>query len=69
MHKCSETRPTKSREAQESHLISRENYFYRGLDRKLLEDIFAQMKPMAEEWIGNKIRLQGTSIYGIRRWA
>ena len=56
------------RDAQECHLVSRENYFYQPLEKKLLEDIFARMKPMAEKWIGNKIKLAGTSIYGIRRY-
>merc|ERR1712083_130746 len=57
-----------SRKAEECHIVSRENYWFRPLDQSLLQDIFAHMKPMAEEWIGGKVGLVGTSIYGIRRY-
>ena len=43
------------RKAQECHIVSRENYWFRPLDQALLQDIFSQMKPMAEEWIGGKV--------------
>ena len=57
-----------SKDAQECHLVSNENYYYRQLDKPVLEDIFGKLLPMAQDWIDNKIELAGTSIYGIRKY-
>jgi len=61
-------RVVESREAMECHVVSNENYFFRSLDGTVLEDIYAQMRPMAQDWIDNKVELSGTSIYGIRKY-
>ena len=61
-------RMVESKNAQECHLVSNENYFFRSLDAPVLEDIYAKLRPMAQDWIDNKVELSGTSIYGIRKY-
>ena len=48
--------------------MSRENYFYLPLSQNTLEVVFKDLLPLAERWIGNKIRLTGTAVYGIRKY-
>merc|ERR1711892_304366 len=57
-----------SQEAQECHIVSNENYFFRPLDGAVLDDIYTKLRPMAQDWIDNKVELAGTSIYGIRKY-
>eukprot|EP00090_Calanus_glacialis_P012116 TRINITY_DN20559_c0_g1_i1.p1 TRINITY_DN20559_c0_g1~~TRINITY_DN20559_c0_g1_i1.p1 ORF type:complete len:255 (+),score=29.38 TRINITY_DN20559_c0_g1_i1:46-765(+) len=57
-----------SEHAQECHEVSRENYFYLPLSQNTLEVVFKDLLPLAERWIGNKIRLTGTAVYGIRKY-
>lgn len=61
-------RMMESRDAQECHLVSNENYFFRSLDPAVLQDIFGKLRPMAQDWISNKVELAGTSVYGIRKY-
>lgn len=61
-------RLVESRDAQECHQVSNENYFFRSLDAPVLEDIYSKLRPMAQDWIDNKVELSGTSIYGIRKY-
>lgn len=57
-----------SRDAHECHVVSNENYFFRSMGGAVLEDIYSKLRPMAQDWISNKIELAGTSIYGIRKY-
>jgi len=57
-----------SKHAKESHLINREMYFYLGLDVKLQQEIYREMRQRAQAWIKNRVELIGTSIYGIRKY-
>ena len=57
-----------SEKAQECHEISRENYFFLPLSKNTLNSIFKKLLPLAENWIQNKIKLEGTRIYGIRKY-
>jgi len=57
-----------SKYAKESHLINREMYFYLGLDVKLQQEIYREMRQRAQAWIKNRVELIGTSIYGIRKY-
>jgi len=57
-----------SKHAKESHLINREMYYYLGLDVKLQEDIYRDLRKRAQAWIKNSVELIGTSIYGIRKY-
>jgi len=54
--------------SQECHLVSSENYLYGAIDKKTINSVFDDLRPLAEKWIGNKIELLGTSIYGIRKY-
>ena len=51
---------------QECHLVSRENYFYRSLDPKLLGDIKDELMVRAQEWIGNRVGPSNNSSNNIR---
>lgn len=66
MQNCN--RIVESKTAQECHEVSRENYFYLPLSQNTLDDIFQRLLPMAERWIGNKIKLIGAQVYGIRKY-
>lgn len=66
MQNC--VRIVESIEAKESHEVSAENYWYMGLSRSTLDEIYDKMRLIAQSWIGNEIDLAGTSIYGIRRY-
>ena len=57
-----------SEQAQECHEVSRENYFYPPMSQNTLGVVFKDMLPLAERWISNKIRLNGTAVYGIRKY-
>ena len=46
-----------SRDAKECHMVSRENYYFRSLDKKVLTHIFDELQFKAQEWIGNQVRL------------
>ena len=64
MQNCN--RIVESKNAKECHEVSRENYFYLPLSQNTLDDIFQRLLPIAETWIGNKIKLVGAQVYGIR---
>jgi hypothetical protein len=46
--------------------VFRENYFYLPLNRNTLVDIFTDLLPLAEDWIAGKVKLIGTSVYGMK---
>ena len=45
-----------------------QGYWYLELERATKNHVFEKLRPMAEDWIGNKLRLTGTSVYGIRKY-
>jgi len=57
-----------SKEAQECHLVSAENYWYMGLGTAVKEEVYERLRVAGQDWIGNVVELAGTSIYGIRRY-
>merc|ERR1719411_2058261 len=57
-----------SKEAQECHVVSAENYWYLGLDKAVKEEVFERLRVDGQNWVGNVLELGGTSIYGIRRY-
>ena len=48
--------------------MSRETYYYLDLDRQVQEQVFKELRQGAEAWIGHRIELVGTALYGIRRY-
>ena len=59
-------RMVESKQAQECHRVSNENYHYMKLEPTVMEEVFQQLLPLAQQWIGDKVELAGTSVYGIR---
>ena len=66
MQNCN--RIVESETAQECHEVSKENYFYLGLNQNTLTEVFNKLHPLAEAWIDHKIKLIGTRVYGIRKY-
>ena len=66
MQNC--VRPVQSEQAQECHLVSKENYFFLNLERNAKEEVFEKLRVLAQEWIGDVVELAGTSVYGIRKY-
>ena len=55
-------------QAQECHMVSSEGYTYLDLDVQTKNWVFEQMRSLAEDWIGNKFRLVGSAVYGLRKY-
>jgi len=66
MHNCA--RVVVSNVSKECHLVSNENYKFLKIDRKTSDSVFEQLKDLAEKWIGNRIELIGTAVYGLRKY-
>ena len=57
-----------SSQSQECHEVSSERYWFLDLEARTKSYIFSLLKTLAEEWIGNKFRLTGTTAYGLRKY-
>ena len=49
-------------------MVSSEGYTYLDLDVQTKNWVFEQMRSLAEDWIGNKFRLVGSAVYGLRKY-
>ena len=45
-----------------------QGFWLLDLEQTTKNTVFEKLRPMAEDWIGNKLRLTGTSVYGIRKY-
>ena len=54
--------------AKECHMVSSERYQFLDLDFSTKRWVFDTMLPLAEKWIGNKFRLIGSNVYGLRKY-
>ena len=45
-----------------------QGFWLLDLEQTTKNAVFEKLRPMAEDWIGNKLRLTGTSVYGIRKY-
>ena len=61
-------RIVESEQAQECHEVSSEKYWFLDLEATTKSYIFSLLKNLAEEWIGKKFRLKGTTAYGLRKY-
>ena len=46
------------------HEVSREVYSFMQLEETTMAAVFKALLPLAEQWIGGKLRLFGSRIYG-----
>ena len=61
-------RVVESQHAQECHEVSSEKYWFLDLEPRTKSYIFHLLKNLAEEWIGKKFKLEGTTAYGLRKY-
>ena len=61
-------RIVESQHAQECHEVSSEKYWFLDLESTTKSYIFNLLKNLAEEWIGKKFVLAGTTAYGLRKY-
>ena len=57
-----------SSQSQECHEVSSERYWFLDLESSTKSYVFQLLKQLAENWIGNKFRLTGTTAYGLRKY-
>ena len=43
-------------------------YWFLDLEEHTKSAIFNSLRPLAESWVGNKFRLAGTAVYGLRKY-
>ena len=46
--------------------VDSERFHFLGLGEVVEKEVTKVLLPLAEEWVGGKVRLRGTSVYGIR---
>ena len=66
MQNC--VRAVQSVHSQECHLVSSENYKFLNLENSLRQEIFEELRVLAQKWIGDELELAGTPVYGIRKY-
>ena len=66
MQNCN--RIIESKKAMECHEVSRENYHFIHLSQLAVDSIAEKFLPLAESWIGGKVKLKNTAVYGLRRY-